>query len=464
MLVGYKKTFASPNVHSKMIENPLELGTFSPLPASDGGVRTIPMSNSVSLPILERDWIRGNDANQPEYMQVARRSLRAKKKKGKRSIITVDFGGSDPDICVEDSPAEAEAEEVPPRLKRALTDPTRHASRRRDIAGAYTRDSRIEQSSMSSCVHTSTPVTGNASNQSSISCDNSSISKPYHVDNLSQDNKTESVKKQLDFRDEIHRNLSQCLTKALGDEGELHDSDKSDDDSCVQNGYDEFLEPAGDCSNAHNTVVVTSDSICSNDNNRTDRTDSKHTGLTVRDILKNNAMQLTSPGTSKANNGRASTGNSVTSSANSVQITYSRDSVDSGVGRTMSGSDSQASTSDLHQSGSNGVSGGGVVTQGSFRGQSQGGRDQVTVIELLKEEYKRSSMFVPMPDLTTDVSDLSDSGVSGMSVKTSHHKASSDSNLLHSMEELQVQWFPPPHLLGSRAGALWNGKTHLIKI
>ncbi|XP_052775598.1 protein FAM135A-like isoform X3 [Mya arenaria] len=433
LLVGYKKTFASPNVHSRVIENALELGTLSPLSSIDRSLRSGPMSNSVSLPILERDWSR-NDGAMPEYMQVARRSLRAKKRqKGKKSIITVDFGGSDPDMSKDDTPPDSE--EVQPRLKRALTDPTRRQYSRQENSNA--QDGRYRTSTSQQA---STPLSGERfsdHDSNYVSSDCGSVSKPSSKEGAHFQDTRSSVKKHLDFQDELHRNLSACLTKALGDDG-LNDSDKSDDETCIQNGYDarcgEFLESDDHHdSNGENNIPVplsNSKELVNGDKGMEARS-VQQSNLTVRDILKNNTLQLSSPGGKKSQNvgSHSSIGNDVSSSSY-VQMRESRTSLDSSVGRTSSLNVARDDSAGTRDSGFLTGSQSTIASKENLNILSDRESDsaKLTVNELLKEVYER--------DLGQDVSDLSDSGVSVMSAKTAH-KASSDSNLLHSMEALE---------------------------
>ncbi|XP_052274489.1 protein FAM135A-like isoform X2 [Dreissena polymorpha] len=466
-LVGYKKTFASPNVHSKVIENSLELGTFSPSTASSSPLTansSAPrqgqiMSNSVSLPLLERDWSRGSEGTLPEYMQVARRSLRAKKKdKGKKSIITVDFGGSDSNVSVEGAaPASAE---LPRRLKRAYTDPVRHSLNRPHSENITASDINAKMHNLR--IHdlrSSTPKQSDVSSSedSGFVGDQSvksGIMRDGGANNDDSDTETDdSVKKHLDFQDDLHRNLSNFLTTTLDDK-DLHDSDRSDDETCVQNGYDVCMDGGNEQNHAKsesgenslkNSVILEKNDSCND--TKLDR-ESKQ-GLTVRDILKKNAMLLTSPGL-KSPSVDSSRYHSVRESANITIINCgaenrrvnsvprdSMTSLDSGISQTGT-----LSISTISSKGSTGIQDQSTLYSkdtASIDGHSDKelDRDEVTVIELLKEEYTRSSVLPS--EFNQSVTDFSESGVSVSVISVrNNQKASSDSYLPQSIEHLQV--------------------------
>ncbi|XP_060562214.1 protein FAM135B-like [Ruditapes philippinarum] len=452
-LVGYRKTVASPNVHSRMIEDETNLGTFSPL-TSTSYTPQVPgsMSNSVSLPTLERaEWSRNSDGTLPEYMKVARRSLRKQRKK-KSSLITVDFvGGSDPEMSIDEE--NSEESEVPRRLKRALTDPVRHSSVR-STSNETGADSNI------------------ASDDTADGNSKTSIHKDIvesHLARKEKENTNEQdlVKKQLDFKDEMHRNLSYCLTQALGEDG-LHDSDKSDDETCIQNGYDEFLEEELRQRARHSGHSHYEDSINSDNNHDSDTVERKgdnsesadenvhssgHQGLTVRDILKNNVLQLTSPGARSDTENRGDSQVMLNGDADShldilsiSEVNITKDSA-----RSEEGSIGGTSRQSVARAELTGTADSGVVMTGSQttltsknsstveivseHDHSFENEAEVTVIELLREEYKKTPIITG-PDLDKSISDFSDSGVSVMSHK--NHKASSDSNLLQSVETLDI--------------------------
>lgn len=431
MLVGYRKTVASPNLHSRVIVNSLELGTFSP----NSGASISPqvpgsMSNSVSLPLLERSgWGRSSDGTLPEYMQVARRSLRAKKKQrnGKASIITVDFvGGSDPELSVGD--LNVEENNPPQRLQRALTDPVRHSAKARN---AKRNENKAEM----------TPFEV----KSSIRIDRS---KDVVSDFVEPEVDSDGVKKQLDFQQELCQNLSQCLTQALGDQS-INDSDQSDDETFVQNGYDVFLEPSHEThdSNGSKCDQGKVDSHKQSENelvNQRPNPGAEQSVLTVRDILKNNLLQLSAPG-SKTENSQSQVNSVGTVNGNS-QIDIKRDvSIgESGVSsRSISSrfsSDNGSSTSQLTISDSQATltskDSSSNVQIISERDPISDNESELTVIELLREEYI-GAMGENPGDINQSLSDFSDSGVSVMSHRNSH-KASSDSNILQSVETLQT--------------------------
>lgn len=456
ILVGYRKTVASPNVHSRVIENELELGTFSPMSASSFSPQVpISMSNSVSLPVLARsEWGRNSDGTLPEYMQVARRSLRAKKKHKKSSIITVDFlGGSDPDISLEES---SEENELPRRLKRAFTDPVRFSSKVRNKHSEADEDNSVTNvKGEETCINSDIGGTESANSQS-ISRDNVKHDEP------------DKLKKHLDFQEDMYKNLSYCLTQAIGDE-ELHDSDKSDDETFIQNGYDEFLEEEltsrtqqatddGHTSSQINCQDCTSntppDRVTNKPNSNTTGVSlpEQQSGLTVRDILKLNALQLTAPGaTGKTDNPTNSrpglTHNtdfqvSMNGDTDAQLDVLSGSKVNVAMGSNSNGH--SISRPNLTGSTDSGVTGSqstlaskdsSVIEITLEHDQCSDNDAEVTVIELLREEYKRNPE-IRGPDFETSISDFSDSGVSIMSHK--NFKASSESNLLQSVDTLRV--------------------------
>ena len=438
-LVGYRKTVASPNVHSRIIEDETKLGTFSPM-TSTSCTPQVPgsMSNSVSLPMLERaEWSRNSDGTLPEYMKVARRSLRKQRKK-KSSLITVDFvGGSDPEMSVDEG--NSEESEVPRRLKRALTDPVRHSS------------VRSEADVDSPAINDKTEGRSNRTDS-----DKDIVESHLARRDMEDVNQGEQdfVKKQLDFQDEMHKNLSYCLTQTLGEDG-LHDSDKSDDETCIQNGYDEFLEEELRKRAQTSGHLVQEDSISSVINHRSETVDRKddkeisksaddnvhssgQQGLTVRDILKNNVLQLTSPGArsntdSREDSHQATLNGDADSHLDILSISEVNISKDSAraelTGTTDTGVGMTGSQSTLTSKNSSTVE---IISE---HDQSIENEAEVTVIELLREEYKKTPIITG-PDLDKSISDFSDSGVSVMSHK--NHKASSDSNLLQSVETLEI--------------------------
>lgn len=456
VLVGYRKTVASPNVHSRVIENELELGTFSPM---SSGISQVPssISNSVSLPVLDRsEWSRNSDGTMPEYMQVARRSLRAKKRQRnkKSKLITVDFvGGSDPDVSIDEN---SEDIEVPQRLKRALTDPIRHSnSVRNRTLNPENEKSPDNDLVDKTCVNDLLDKTG--VNGDKISHEPQIEEK----EEVKQDGKG-TAKKQLDFQDDMYKNLSYCLTQALGDDG-LHDSDKSDDETCIQNGYDEFVEEKLRTKEDHHISVEdfakaesehegqTLDSEKNNEYPAEEESSiiGQQSNLTVRDILKNNVLQLTSPGArsdkdqeedsrvilngdpnahldilsiSEVNIDRSNKSTSHGGSRQSVATAELAGTTDSGL--ALTGSHSTLASKDSS-----------TVEIISEHDQISDNDAEITVIELLREEYKRTPA-VTGHDLNKSISDFSDSGVSVMSHR--NHKASSDSNLLQSVETLQT--------------------------
>lgn len=451
ILVGYRKTVASPNAHSRMVETALELGTFSPIHTSSPSPQ-VPMGSSVSLPVLDRsDWIRNSDGTLPEYMQVARRSLRAKKRqRNKQSIITVDFiGGSDPDISLDE---ESDVKEAPRRLKRALTDPVRHSVNLRG---------HIDQTKVSDEVSSIEAKTDKIISGKEVL--ESQKSKVYDTEKESCDN----VKKHLDFQTDMYRSLSQCLTQALGDDGGLHDSDKSDDETCIQNGYDEYLEEAerkGSQEFPYNisNPVSSSDTKDEHTNEHiypppepakidstgsvsgaSNRGQGQQPRLTVRDILKNNLLQMTSAGSSSdVDSGRSSKA-SVNGDLDAHLDARNKSDVErQGLDQSKVGSLSRKGRQS--DAGNSGKTDSGFITESdtpntsayvsiiSEHDISTDNDAEVTVIELLREEYKKTPL-VTAPDINQSISDFSDSGISVMSHKT-NHKASSDSNILQSVE------------------------------
>ena len=459
-LVGYRKTVASPNVHSRVIENSTQLGTLSPASSTELSSNLRNMSSSVSLPLIERsDWSRNSDGTLPEYMQVARRSLRQKKRHKHQKLITVDFGGSDPDVSTE---KEGE-EEVPRRLKRAFTDPARHSAKLSDDLKLTNVGTKQSDHGSKIIADTDADSAKDESIVSETSLNKASDSVSAASSGLLQEDDSSSVKKQLNFQEELHRNLSDCLTKTLGGM-ELHDSDKSDDETCVQNGFDEYLEgDNGQPSESEDTVhSTTSKSLEQTEMKMEEEIDShiQHSGnLTVRDILKNNMLQLTSSGDQKSENGNAhingsqsalGNGNKTKSSSGEMDAKKDFEQMINWKGGSPSSSRSimvmpKREQSILSESSASTRDSGIVVTGSQLDIASKAGStveivtdserrygpEHVTVIELLKEEYKRNSVVIGT-ELNQSLSEFSVTRVSGMPVKT--HKASSDSNILQSVE------------------------------
>ena len=420
VLVGYRKTIASPNIHNQVVINNLELGTFSPVVSSSESQVPNFMSNSVSLPSLVRsNFGKNSDGALPDYVRVARRSLRAKKKsRHPRSIITVDIGGSDPDIKGnddendddEDDDLEGKVSGVTTRkLKRALTDPARRTS-----SSSYSDSSR------------------------ETTLDRKVISKkPPVPDNPSDNTQPEgdsSVKKHLNFEEEPLKNLSRSIGQVL-DQDLLNDSDRSDDDTCIQNGFDEELEPLkfskpSTVDNNHpgtSGMNMKASNRAADSRNKNDVADSNTLAMVKSDnhVVKSNELIVNQHSTDKQNSTQESSRTSVEDVLSVTEISIAKDR---GCSDTVSVSHSESSLTVTGSQTTLTSKESGIAVDIISDRDIEVVKDsdkEVTVLELLREEYKR--------DMNISVSDFSDSGVSGVSMKN-NYKSSSDSNLLQSVD------------------------------
>lgn len=460
-LVGYRKMVATPGAQSKAVGNSsfVELGTLSPLQSSinlksDSQVPDSVLASSVSMPALfdRSGWSRNSDGTLPVYREVARRSLRAKKRNIKSSVISVDFGGSDPALISEKRGNNGSRR----RLKRAFTDPVRHSdnsnSNENSNENTLMKDANVKE------------LEGQSEPHIYQHKDDDKMKDGTGKPEIEQDVCT-GAKKELNFQQELYQNLSKCLTEALGDEGELNDSDKSDDDRCIQNGFDEFLETdinparninneeienlntnvnANSYANADGKIELRGEKIgaepIKGDTVATEKVSASSTpksGLTVKDILKNNDLRI-----------GPSLGQSDLLSRQSIDST-STANTDSGIDvLSVSGisvkDDQTDSSVPLRDSGSAGSkeikSEVTIICDTDIDSKKK--RDPVTVNEFLREEYRKSSNldmsrqsenFVNPENLpTADIdSDVDSSELASVSVKN-NFRASSESNLLKS--------------------------------
>ena len=440
-LVGYRKMVATPGGSSKALGNSsfVELGTLSPIQSStdlksNPQVPDSHLATSVSMPTLfhRAGWGRNSDGTLPEYREVARRSLRAKKKHAKSSVISVDFGGSDPSLRSEKIETGHNGNRG--RLKRAFTDPLRHSENLEPTTNS--NDAIVDQTE----IRSERSVNRNKDTESDA------------LENMRKKPVTDSdkttAKKELNFQQELYQNLSKCLTEALGDADDLHDSDKSDDERCVQNGYDDSLERdqnsfgKGDIEESKrlntniNSIIDRKDEVGEKSGKVSVRSRSAtpekvsisstpKSGLTVKDILRNSDLKI-GQSSGRTDFFRQSTDSNSTANTDSgidvlsvSGISVKDDQTDTGtIGSKELKSevkifcDTDLSSKTLH--------------------------DRVTVSEFLREEYRKSSLVdlsvVKSEKLgkeeTLD-SNAESSGLSTVSVRN-NFRASSESNLLQS--------------------------------
>ena len=445
-LVGYRKKVATPDARSRVANsNLVELGTLSPLRSSAKSDSEMPdsiLASSVSMPTLfERSgWNRNSDSTLPAYREVARRSLRAKKRNAKSSIIHVDFGGSDPSLRYEDADHNGSRR----RLKRAFTDPVRHS----DHADSVTNSSeRSPDSAIQKDIKTTDllPQTNGDQNRDSKSAD---LGK-----SKGEPDKTSGAKKELNFQQELYENLSKCLTEALGDGDDLNDSDKSDSDSCIQNGYDEFLgkdiDPAEKVAYTENERL--NDNMNANIDKKAESGNSKNqspsvnrisvspqkgpspsstpgkSGLTVRDVLRNSDLKVGPSGRTDLLSRQSTDSNSTVNTDSGIDVL----SV-SGVCVKDELSDPNSPVSKDMKSDIK------IICDTDLNSKSL--HDRVTVSEFLREEYRKSSVtdisvqsenFGNLGKETNVDSDTENPEVTNTSGK-SNFRASSESNLLQS--------------------------------
>ena len=458
-LVGYRKMVATPDSHSRDKRNSrfVELGTLSPLQSStnlksDTQVPDSVLASSVSMPVLfnRSGWGRNSDGTLPEYREVARRSLRAKKRHTKSSVISVDFGGSDPALRVEKRDHSGSRR----RLKRAFTDPVRHSD---NLESTSNSNENSQESTLKK-----------DSNVTSIELQSEPL-KDSKKDNRTDGTRrpetgkdaSTGAKKELDFRQELYQNLSKCLTEALGDDGQLNDSDKSDDDRCIQNGYDEFLETdINPVRNVDNEDEIKNSNT--NDNANVDRNleikedkvsavaskgdiaiaekvpaSASKSGLTVRDILKNNDLKVGPKLGQSDISSRQSIDSTSTANTDSgidvlsvSGVSVKDDQTDSAVSLRDSGN---VSTKEIKSEIK-------IICDTEMDSKNVGHR--VTVSEFLREEYRKSvtadiirqseNLANPENLQNTDIdSDVESSEPSSVSMKN-NFRASSESNLLQS--------------------------------
>ena len=445
-LVGYRK-MVTPDINSKVAGNSkfVELGTLSPLRSASNRNSEPPsfMASSISMPALlnRSGWARNSDGTLPEYREVARRSLRAKKKHAKSSVISVDFGGSDPSLR-SDKTEKGEPSEGRRRLKRAYTDPVQHSSLSASGSNETGSDNKPGKDHINSekVESNSSPNVGKNRN-----------SRTANLEMDEQGKKGSASKEELNFQQELYQNLSKCLTEALGDGGDLNDSDKSDDDECVQNGFDEFLDNAinpryditeGDVklqkesSAVHDRIFGPKDenagSVQNKDHISAEKTPSTpKSGLTVKDILRNSDLKI----------GRAEAfSRQSTNTDSGVDVlSVSGISVTDSVVNVKDGSPEHGSIESKET-----ISGVKIICDTETGSK----KEQVTVSEFLREEYKKSSTLELSRHLENlGYSETSQStGIDSESDRTelssvptsmrSNFRASSESNLVHSASGL----------------------------
>lgn len=449
-LVGYRKKVATPDATSRVAKsNLVELGTLSPLQSStnlksDSSMPDSMLASSVSMPTLfERSgWNRNSDSTLPAYREVARRSLRAKKRNTKSSIIHVDFGGSDPSLRSEETDHNGSRR----RLKRAFTDPVRHSdnldlvsnSSERSHDSAIQKDIDIKTTDL-------LPQTSGNQNLASKSADLGKLK--------GEPDKTCGAKKELNFQEELYQNLSKCLTEALGDGDELNDSDKSDNDSCIQNGYDEFLgkdieavekvghtenerlndnmnaniDKKGESGNMTNLSSSVNRISVSPQKGPSPSSTPRKSGLTVRDLLRNTDLKVGPSGRTDLLSRQSTESNSTVNTDSGIDML------------SVSGVSVKDEMSDHNSPGSKDQKSDiKIICDTDINSKSL--HDRVTVSEFLREEYRKSSVTdisvlpenVGNSSKETNIdSDTENLEITNTSAKP-NFRASSESNLLQS--------------------------------
>ena len=433
-LVGYRKKVATPDARSRVVNsNLVELGTLSPLQSStnlkaDSETSDAMLASSVSMPTLfERScWNRNSDSTLPAYREVARRSLRAKKRNAKSSIIHVDFGGSDPSLRSEETDHTGNRR----RLKRAFTDPVRHSDNLDLLSNERNQESAIRKDNETS----SNPnLDSKSANKRNTEC---------------EPDRTSGAKKELNFQQELYENLSKCLTEALTDGGDLNDSDKSDNDSCIQNGYDEFLgkdmdscekvtpseEDRNDNMNANvekkgesGTTTNTGSSVnrisVSPQKGPSPSTTPRKSGLTVRDVLRNSDLKIGPAGRTDLLSRQSTDSNSTVNTDSGIDVL------------SVSGVSVKDELSDPSSPGLKDIKNDIKIICDTVV-NSKSLHDRVTVSEFLREEYRKSSAVDIMVqsgkqgNLNKETS--VDSEIKPPEVAKTNYRASSESNLLQS--------------------------------
>ena len=450
-LVGYRKKVATPGASSRVGNSKfVELGTLSPLQSStklnlklDSQVPDSLLASSVSMPTLfERSgWNRNSDSTLPAYREVARRSLRAKKRNAKSSIIHVDFGGSDPSLRSEESDHSGSRR----RLKRAFTDPVRHSDNLELMLNSNESSHDVTLGKDHNV--TTREVVSKTSGDRNLDIKSADLGKDSEKWE-GEPEKTSGAKKELNFQQELYQNLSKCLTEALGDADELNDSDKSDDDSCIQNGYDVFLEK--DLNQIEKASHAESERLNENLNANVGKTGEtrdvksetsavkrisvspekvpspstpRKSGLTVTDVLRSSDLKVGPSGRTDLLSRQSTDSNSTVNTDSGIDVL----SV-SGVSVRDEQIDSSSLKSDVKI----------ICDSTDFNTKSL--HDRVTVSEFLREEYRKSSLVdisvqsenLGNLDKETNVdSDIESSEIMNTSVKN-NFRASSESNLLQS--------------------------------
>ncbi|KAK3600457.1 hypothetical protein CHS0354_037864 [Potamilus streckersoni] len=402
VLVGYRQKMSRIEVNPTTNLRLIELGTLSPcLSSTDNEVPSVGRRRSTE--------------SLPEYVKVARRSLRDKKRSAKSSIIMADFGGSDPDFR-----AVRVLEHKPHgKFQRSNTDPISSLPVSTcDKEGVKSLPTRMSTLSGSNDFN-------NAKDKTSTGLSNSSPKKM----------ESSSIKKHLDFEDGVYTNLNKCLSDVLGDDDD--DDDHSDDESNVQNGYDAFFEDSfgknsSDVLSPSDEQSPNSDLVLTVDVGKTKRTK----GLTVADIVAKHDIDIKF--SASKSNGSDSVPFSMTkeSAGNNSGLLFSQvdTELNKHLRRDKSGSSPnlQAPTPVTGSLASLSKDSG-IITHGSDD-QFESDQEEVTVIQLLKEEYQKSSQRMDDTD-----SMLHNSGITKLVVSHSYYKASSDSNILKSVDYQNVQ-------------------------
>ncbi|KAL3869417.1 hypothetical protein ACJMK2_042101 [Sinanodonta woodiana] len=410
VLVGYRQKMSRIEVNPTKNLRLIELGTLSPCQSA----------TDKEVPSVGR---RRSTESLPEYVKVARRSLREKKRHNKSSIITADFGGSDPNFRA------VKVLDHGPRGKfqRSNTDPI-------SSLPVSTRDKEGVKS-----LHSETSMLSGSKD-----CSNSKDSTSTGLPNVTIRNmETDSFKKHLDFEDGLIRSLSDTLEDDDNDDDD-DDDDHSDDDNNVQNGYDEFFEDSfgknsSDALSPSSGRSSSSDLVPTVDVGKVTRT--KHV-LTVADIVTKSDIDIKLFSTSKSNE------------SDLVQFSETKESTEITTGSLFSQVDTdlnkhirkEKSGSIPNLQAPTPVTGSqaslskdsGIITHGSDD-QSDSDQEEVTVIQLLKEEYQKSNQqrMDDTDSFVTEDSSLHNSGITLAS--HSYYKASSDSNILKSVDDQHVQ-------------------------
>lgn len=392
-LVGYRKK--DPLSDIKIQLNPekdtsVELGTLSPIPSSRYGDEDRNLSPSLSMPSLfvRSCWSRTSIISLPEigdektgpYKQ--RRSV-------KSAMFPLEFNRSDPDMSARINTAKKVS-------RRTYSHELPSSSTSKGVENSSESKSRTEATTGANIekdIDLKTDISRKNTSKTESDIVQSSTTKTEDI-SLTSKNKTEmsSVKK------DVYSSLADDITKALNEDDNwfvasniTEDDDLSDDETCVANGYDEFLEKS--CQENS-----------SNEQNKSEN-------LALR--KSSSSSQLTNqPQSSQLSKHLNDSGSGSRSSNTSNESDVLKKNTDECTG---------GSTPSLSKDS-------GIITQGSDSSDN-GFDERLTVIEFLKEEFHKNpkSVCSLISDDSCDISTLTSSSLV-------QHRASSDTNILKSID------------------------------